>query len=141
MNAQTINKIKDLLEKHGIQPSYQRIKIMEFLYKNKNHPTIEEIYNNLSPEIPTLSRTTVYNTIHLFNQKGLVSVICIDEKEMHVDPDVKPHIHFKCIKCGRIYDIKEPAEVFSWDSIDGHIIYEKEIFLKGICKHCKNESI
>ena len=57
--------IEKYLREHGISPSYQRIRVFEYLISNKNHPTVDMIYKELIKEIPTLSRTTVYNTLNL----------------------------------------------------------------------------
>ena len=61
----SIKDISDTLLEKNIRPSHQRIKVMEFLLKNKIHPTVDYIYNELHEEIPTLSKTTVYNTLNL----------------------------------------------------------------------------
>ena len=54
-----------LLER-GIKPSQQRIALLEYLVKHPVHPTADELYSRLSPMMPTLSKTTVYNTLRLF---------------------------------------------------------------------------
>ena len=53
--------IGNYLKKHNIKPSYQRMKIFQYLLDNHNHPTVDTIYRALCTEIPTLSKTTVYN--------------------------------------------------------------------------------
>ena len=60
--------IGNYLKKHDIKPSYQRMKIFQYLLDNHNHPTVDTIYKALCTEIPTLSKTTVYNTLNLFIQ-------------------------------------------------------------------------
>ena len=54
------------LQNHNIKPSVQRIAIMNYLIEHRTHPTVDEIYTALSPSIPTLSKTTVYNTCLLY---------------------------------------------------------------------------
>ncbi|HPK44931.1 MAG TPA: transcriptional repressor, partial [Spirochaetota bacterium] len=66
-----MEQYKHYLESKGISPSYQRLKILEYLDQNRSHPTVDEIYSALLPLIPTLSKTTVYNTVSLFVQQGL----------------------------------------------------------------------
>jgi len=58
-----------LLE-HNIKPSMQRIAIMEYLMNHPIHPSADDIYTALSPSMPTLSKTTVYNTLRLFSEQG-----------------------------------------------------------------------
>ena len=95
-----MEKLSAYLEEEGIRSSYQRLKILEYLQAHRTHPTVDIIYKNLSKEIPTLSKTTVYNTLKLFVSKGIVQELTIEEKEVRYDADTKPHAHFKCIECG-----------------------------------------
>lgn len=64
-----VTDTSNYLKEHGIKPSYQRMKVFQYLVDNHNHPTVDMIYKALCPEIPTLSKTTVYNTLNLFVEK------------------------------------------------------------------------
>ena len=92
----------DLLKSKGVSPSQQRIQILEYLLKNKIHPSVDTIFQNLVNQIPTLSKTTVYNTLALLREKQLIQVI-IDNNEIRYDADTEFHGHFKCLECGAIY--------------------------------------
>lgn len=132
---------KEHLEKFGIKPSFQRLKIMQYLLDHKTHPTIDEIYSALVPEIPTLSKTTVYNTLKLFVESNAVLSLGIDEKNVRYDGDTTPHAHFKCLSCGAIRDIfisdfSPILEVFT-EQIGNLKILDTEISYKGICENCK----
>lgn len=131
-----VDNIGDYLKNHGIKPSYQRMKIYEFLLQNKIHPTVDTIYKALNKEIPTLSKTTVYNTLNLFLEKNIVSILVIEENETRYDALLDLHGHFKCEKCGNIYDVEINSEMLDLSSLDGFDIKEKHIYFKGICKHC-----
>ena len=72
-----------LVEK-GIRPSLQRIAIMDWLIKHPTHPTIEDVYKGLAESIPTLSKTTVYNTLRMLSEHNAAQMITIDE---HHDDD------------------------------------------------------
>jgi Fe2+ or Zn2+ uptake regulation protein len=65
------------------------------------------VYSALSPVYPTLSRTTIYNTLKLFADSGLVQVIRIEDDRLRYDADTSPHLHFKCRKCGNVFDITD----------------------------------
>ncbi len=99
--------LNQMLQEKGIRLSSQRIAIFSYVAKNKNHPTVDDIYCALLPTNPSLSRTTVYNTLKLFSKKGLISIVRIEDDELRYDADTKEHAHFKCISCKRIFDIKE----------------------------------
>ena len=61
-----IENVGEYLKKNGIKPSIQRMRIFQYLMDNHTHPTVDDIFQNLSPEMPTLSKTTVYNTLNKF---------------------------------------------------------------------------
>ena len=73
-----------LVEK-GIRPSLQRIAIMDWLIKHPTHPTIEDVYKGLAESIPTLSKTTVYNTLRMLSEHNAAQMITIDEHRVCYD--------------------------------------------------------
>lgn len=125
----------NLLQSKGIKPSYLRIRILSYMLTMRNHPTVDMIYHALSPEIPTLSRTTIYNTVDLFLENRLVQLIGIDEKEIRYDADISTHAHFLCEKCGRILDLPINKDWPIFESPDIKI-REIQYYLKGLCKQC-----
>ena len=135
MNA--LQESHQYLQKFAIKPSVQRSAVMDFLLKNRIHPTIEEIYLSLSPYMPTLSKTTVYNTLDLFVQKGAVRALAIDEKNARYDVDISAHAHFICRECGSVHDIfnlqpemyEIPDSKFTIDAV--------EISYSGKCNGCQ----
>ena len=64
------NYVIETLSNHNIKPSLQRIAVYSYLIEKKNHPTVDMIYSDLHPTMPTLSKTTVYNTLKLFIENG-----------------------------------------------------------------------
>lgn len=131
-----MNSFKKILIEHDIAPSLQRIKIHEFLEKNRIHPTADMIYRALDDEIPTLSKATVYNTLKIFIEKGIIMELYLFENEVRYEYNLEPHIHFKCIKCNKIYDISKTLEWIKDEETEGHKIIEHHVNLKGICKSC-----
>ncbi len=140
MNRPDTEYFRDRLINCGINPSLHRLKIYEYLVNHPTHPSVDEIYLKLHPEIPTLSKTTVYNTLKLLIDKNLIQSITIEEKEVRYDADISFHGHFKCTHCGQIYDIPmDPKLEEKISAIDGHRIQESHIYLRGICKKCLKE--
>ena len=141
MNNFDINTIKTSLQQKGIRPSIQRLKIMEYLHQHvMDHPTAEEIYTALSPEIPTLSRATVYNTLHSFLQAELINSLSVDGLESHYDAIVEQHGHFKCRQCGKIYDFPVSVENLCVKELEKYQIEHKTIIFTGICPQCLTQS-
>ncbi len=128
--------LSEELKKENIRLSYQRIKVLEYLVKKRCHPTVEHIYNDLLPEVPTLSKTTVYNTLNSLVLAKLVRVITIEENEMRYDIITENHGHFKCIKCGAIYDFNIDIDAYPAEALDGFLVNEKDVYFKGTCPNC-----
>ncbi|MBN2324526.1 MAG: transcriptional repressor [Spirochaetes bacterium] len=140
VTVRDIDGIKRYLMNEGINPSYQRIKIFEYLANHRIHPTVDTIYNDLCREIPTLSKTTIYNTLNLFEQKEIITSLSIEKNELRYECDTRPHAHFKCTVCGTVYDIRHEFPLVTKSVIDGHKVTEQQLYLKGICKNCSRDS-
>ncbi|HHV38137.1 MAG TPA: transcriptional repressor [Tepidimicrobium sp.] len=128
--------IADHLKDHGIKPSYPRIQIYKYLYDKRSHPTVDDIYNNLIKLIPTLSKTTIYNTLDTFIEANLVKSFMLDENEKRYEIIIHDHSHFKCEKCNRIYDIPYGDMDLLPKQYEGFKVNEVQIFLKGVCEKC-----
>lgn len=122
----------------NIKPSVQRIAIINYLLTHRTHPSADEVFTNLSEIIPTLSKTTVYNTLELLSEHGAALMLTIDENKVCFDGDTSPHAHFLCRKCGKIYDLSIASSIkkFMDMSYDGHIVDEVHYYYKGTCKKC-----
>lgn len=129
----TNEEMMDFLRNKDIRPSNIRLKVLKYLLNNITHPTVDDIYNGISVEIPTLSRTSIYNTMKLFKEKGVVNELSLNEKEIRYDINTNFHGHFKCEKCGMIYDF---PVVESSDDMKGFVINNKSINYYGICAKC-----
>jgi Fur family transcriptional regulator, peroxide stress response regulator len=126
------------LRQFSIKPSVQRSAVMDFLLKNRIHPTIDEIYLALSPDMPTLSKTTVYNTLDLFVERGAVRALAIDERNARYDVDVSAHGHFMCKNCGKVHDIFNlNSNMFMIPETDDFKIHSVEISYFGVCNTCQ----
>lgn len=132
----------DKLTSHHVKPSVQRIAIMEYLMSHCTHPTVEEIYSSLSPDMPTLSKTTVYNTLKLLCEHGAAKMLNIDERSTCYDAITQPHGHFLCRECGKVVDLMTPAlqqkEVEGME-LEGHEVQEIHYYYKGVCKQCREK--
>ena len=123
---------------HGIRPSLQRLAILDYLIKHTNHPNVDEVYQAMCHDIPTLSKTTVYNTLRMFADNHVAQMITIDDHRVCYDGNMNPHVHFYCKNCGKVYDLLDaPAPALKNDfMVDGHLVSEEQLNYKGICKDC-----
>jgi Fe2+ or Zn2+ uptake regulation protein len=131
--------IAELLKEHNIRPSYPRVKIYEYLLNNRIHPTVDEIYNTLKPDLYTLSKTTVYNTLDLFVENNLALLLTIDENNTRYDIKTDNHGHFKCRICNQVYDFEFSNYDIQFDSLENFEIEDEQLYLTGVCEHCKKE--
>lgn len=136
----TLETARVILEDAGIRPSTIRVHLLSYLLSHPVHPTVDQIYQALTPEIFTLSKTTVYNTLGVLTEAKLVKQLTIDGKETHYDADTKEHGHFFCTSCGRIYDFTINTEQSVPLDLSGFRIDEKNVYFSGICSKCQNQN-
>lgn len=123
----------------GIRPSAQRIEILGFISSCESHPTADEIYASVHRSNPTLSRTTVYNTVRLFAEKGILNDINISSESTRYDStQYAPHAHFVCRECGSICDI--PIDISALACPDEFVCDNVNVYFKGICPGCQKKS-
>jgi len=132
----TVESITDFLNAHDIKPSYQRIKVYEHLVHSIDHPSVEMIYRELIKTIPTLSKTTIYNSLKTFVEKEIVKVVTIDGNEMHYDSLLEEHGHFRCKKCGKLFNFHIDDKISFTEEVSNFQVEERNIYLKGICDQC-----
>ncbi|MCD4817751.1 MAG: transcriptional repressor [Candidatus Cloacimonetes bacterium] len=131
-----MEELKNILKMHNISPSLHRLKILEYIHRPYTHSTADEIFQALEKDIPTLSKTTVYNTLKTFEKNGIISALSIFENETRYEFKKQEHAHFKCEKCGEIFDIAHPFDFLKETELEGHFIKNQLIYLKGICRNC-----
>ncbi len=133
-------EVEEYLRSHDIRPSIQRMAVMEYLANHRTHPTINEIYRALQPTVSTLSRTTVYNTLHLLVEANAVKELSMEDNVCYYDADTSIHAHYKCRKCCKIFDLFEPempilAEIRNLVENDSRFD-TADVFLRGVCPKC-----
>jgi Fur family peroxide stress response transcriptional regulator len=137
-----LDNIKNLLQEAGIKPTYQRLAILNYLEQCGQHPTVDTIYENLLKRIPTISKTTVYNTLAVLVTEGLVHAVTITGSEVRYGIKSANHHHFMCIRCGQIFDIEVECSLAANlpKMYLGHQILEVHGYFKGICKQCLSQN-
>ena len=133
-------ELREELIKAGIRPSVQRLAIFEYVRQSCEHPTAEVVYEALCDELGSLSLTTVYNTLKLFVDAGLISMLTIDDTFRCFDGNRCCHAHFRCDRCGRIVDLQMKKDFLSLvEGLETYSINDAQLYLKGLCPVCKNK--
>ena len=130
-------ELKEELINAGIRPSVQRLAIFEYVRKSCQHPTAEVVYEALKDDLGSLSLTTVYNTLKLFVDAGLISMLTIDDTFRCFDGNRCCHAHFRCNNCGKIVDLQMKKDFVSLvEGLGGYDIVDAQLYLKGTCPAC-----
>jgi len=117
---------------HAIQPSAQRLAVASFILSTDRHPSADEVWRQARAKLPMISRATVYNTLNLFVDKGLVRELVLAEGRIVFDCNLEHHHHFIDETDGAIYDVPWDAlRVSQIDRLSGYDIKEYMVVLRG----------
>ena len=123
-----------------IRRSRQRDAIMTYLKSRTDHPSAEQIYENVRQTMPNISLGTVYRNLTLLNELGEIRTIFAGGGADHFDANMIPHDHFICRNCHSIQDIPhvchKAAEVLTVEAFTG-VVEESYIYYYGLCAACK----
>jgi len=121
-----------ILQQCNIQPTPQRIAVVEYVLKSKTHPSADDVLGYARKKCPTVSRATVYNTLNLLVGKGLLGMQTIKEGAVVFDPNVEKHHHFIDNDTGDIYDIPwDQLQVKGKEKLKDFEITEFQVIMRG----------
>jgi Fe2+ or Zn2+ uptake regulation protein len=135
-----LDRYVQVLRDHRIKATNQRLSILQYLDSVDDHLDVDTIYNALKGNNPSLSKTTVYNTLDLFRSKGIVQALTISGTEHRYELSRGMHHHLFCHHCGRIYNIDVSCPYLDEMLHDEHKIEEVHGYFRGICKNCLGEA-
>ena len=125
-------EVFNLLRKVGIQPTPQRLAIAKFVLSVSSHPTADQVFTEVQRTLPSLSRATVYNTLNLFTQRGLLQTVHFHEDFVRFDANVSRHHHFIDEATGGVYDIPlEELKVSGLSNLTDFDVTEYQVILRG----------
>ncbi len=128
----TREALSELLARHGVQPSAQRLAVAEYVLDTTEHPSADRVFAEVRSRIPMISRATVYNTLNLLVRKRLLRQLVLAEGRVVFDPHMAPHHHFVDEVSGEIHDIPwEALEVRKVDALKGVKVHEYQVVLRG----------
>lgn len=134
-----IQEFVEACRTHGIKTTNQRMEILQELASSDQHPDAESLFLGVRKRLPSLSLDTVYRTLRLFEERGIISRVGSTKERARFDANSERHHHFICTECGMIGDfyskeldrLQPPSEVEAFGTTDS--VY---IELRGICKAC-----
>lgn len=118
--------------------SKQREMILNEVLNSNEHPTADNIYDNLKKDNPSLSLGTVYRNLTQLENHGMIKKLAIPGDPIRYDCNLSEHDHFICDECGTIIDIEVDSEKLSdeFAEKEGVTVRKSYVILKGICSSC-----
>jgi Fur family peroxide stress response transcriptional regulator len=140
--SQIIDSFEKVCRAKGLRITHQRTEIFKALLKHTNHPTTEDVFEQVRKHLKTISLDTVYRTIATFEEYGLIRRVHHIDNATRFDVNISDHHHLVCSKCNKIEDfywpdfdqMKLPKSISSWGQID-----VKHVVINGLCLSCKKK--
>ncbi|HEX3596157.1 MAG TPA: transcriptional repressor [Polyangiaceae bacterium] len=124
--------LQQKLRSKGIRPSAHRLAVAEYVLATTEHPSAEQVLERVKRKFPLLSRATVYNTLNLLVEKGLLRELVLSEGKVVFDPKLDRHHHFIDDDTGQIEDIPWGAlPVGDPARIAGYEVREYMVVMRG----------
>ncbi len=136
MNTYQHRSYIEVLREHGVRPLNHRVAVYEYLAQHPVHPTADEIFTELKKSMASISRTTVYNVLHLLTEKRVITPIKIDSKELRFDANTTPHVHFLCESCNKVFDLETVDSQAILTVPEGFKVHDVALYASGTCPSC-----
>ncbi|MGH2536857.1 MAG: Fur family transcriptional regulator [Candidatus Promineifilaceae bacterium] len=134
-------QLDDRLRAAGLRLTPQRLAIYSALVATQAHPTAQELHEQVSGRLPSLSQATVYNTLQTLVERGLVQELGdAGDGAVHYDADLSAHINLICTRCHRIQDFTEvhlPEMIDHVAECSGFHIQGARMAYYGLCPRCQ----
>ncbi|HEX4760510.1 MAG TPA: Fur family transcriptional regulator [Thermoleophilaceae bacterium] len=141
MEATALNdkQLTAVLHERGQRVTPQRLVINRALRELDTHVTAEEVLAAVADRLPNVSLPTVYSTLDLFEELGLVHRIGVSQGALLYDPRPQPHDHMVCDNCGKVEDLQGGVELdraLFRAKRGGFRPRRAEVRINGLCADC-----
>jgi Fur family transcriptional regulator, peroxide stress response regulator len=137
----TFEYLTSTLKQAGLRMTPQRLAICKLLVETDSHPTAAMIYESIRANYPSLSLTTVYNTLDTLADLGAINVLGhAGDDTVHYDADTTPHINLACTSCHKIIDIESSQVAHINNEISaasGYKLLGARVMYYGLCPACQ----
>ena len=142
-DKELLKNFRETCRKHKLKVTPQRVLIYRELLKSQDHPSADVLYERISRRFPDISFDTVYRTLAIFAEIGLIDQVDGFGTAMRFDPKMGEHHHFRCRKCSEIMDFK--SGYYNTIAIPKDIAKECEVLklqvtLEGFCRKCSKKT-
>jgi len=135
--------IIETLRRDGYKATPQRIAICRFALQSRDHPTAQRIYGEVRKVHPTVSLATVYKTLQILTEHGMIQELDFPQSQARFDSYVEPHINLVCLQCGNIQDLDDDAAREIVERMTAKTEFKRtgqRLDIYGICKICRNKT-
>jgi len=129
----------EALRRKGFKATPQRIAICRFALNSRDHPTAQQVYDQVKKIHPTVSLATVYKTLEVLKNLDLIQEINLPQGQARFDSYMKPHINLICLQCGNIVDFDETTAIEETRKVTAAAKFKpkgQRIDIFGTCKRC-----
>ena len=135
--------IIETLRKKGYKATTQRIAICRFALQSRDHPTAQRIYDEVRKVHPTVSLATVYKTLQILTEHGLIQELDLPQSQARFDSYVEPHINLVCMQCGNIQDFNDKTAQEMVERVTTQAEFTRtgqRLDIYGLCRTCRGKT-
>ena len=136
-------QIIQALRNKGYKATPQRIAICRFALSSKEHPSAQKVYSEVKKIHTTVSLATVYKTLQILKELGMLQQLSSSLSQTRFDPNVKLHINLVCLQCGTIEDLDDPVGGELIRRVAGSAeftVTKHHLDVYGVCRKCKTKT-
>ena len=134
-----LEHLKAVAKKAGVKLTHQRLEIFRELAATEEHPNVDSIFRAVQQRMPTVSVDTVYRTLWMLHDLGLVTTLGPQRDGVRFDANIEQHHHYVCVRCGLVRDF-ESADLNALrvpDAVkDLGSIADAHVEVRGVCTKC-----
>lgn len=137
-----LEQFKEVAKGAGVKLTHQRLEIFRAVASSAGHPSAEAVYRAVQAAMPTVSLDTVYRTLWLLTDLGLLKTLGPRQDSVRFDANLQHHHHYLCVRCGLVRDF-ESTELNALripDSVSrlGQVV-SAHVEVRGVCARCASE--
>lgn len=138
-----IGQLERACRERGLPVTVQRRTVLETILDREDHPTADQVCDQVRRRLPAISRASVYRILDMLVELGLIEKICHPGSAARFDPRTDRHHHLVCMRCEAIIDLEDRrfdglalpnARRYGFEIRDYHIHF------RGICADCRRKS-
>ena len=138
-DQELLARFREVLKAAGAKLTPQRLAVLAEVARSTAHPDAETVYRSVKQRLPSISLDTVYRTLWLLTDLGLIATLGPHRGRARFDGNTMPHHHFICLKCGRAEDFYSPE--FDQLGVPAGVralgaVQSTHVEFRGLCKHC-----